>query len=306
MTLPRFLLLLATLLLAACSSEPASAPVVADGKGAPALWKVTSSGDSDKEGGGAAYIFGTVHLLPPDTDWQTPQIDQAIRASRSLVTEVGRIDDPKAVASIFARLGISKGLPPLEQRLPADLEDELEDAAGNVPGPAFRLDNLETWAAALTIATSMSSGLGLESSSGVEAVLQLRFEAMDRPHRALETVTQQFGYFDALPESQQRLLLAAVLRDPDKARAKMQTLLNHWMRGDADGLLESAGDSILASPELREILLDGRNGRWAAKVAKMIDDSRKPFVAVGAAHVGGDGGLPALLLARGYKVERIQ
>ena len=297
----RCLILIPLLLLAACSRPSAPPPVVADGEGKPALWKVTGG-----KAGGAAYIFGTVHVLPPDTDWQSPAIDKAVSESRSLVTEVTGLDDKQSVSAIFSQLAVSAGLPPLEQRVPADLKDELEIAVRNVDAPAHVLGNMESWAAALTIAASASSGLGLEAASGADAVLQRRFQAMGRPHQGLETISQQFGYFDALPEAQQRIMLAAVIRDTGKAKAQMQTLLDRWMKGDADGLLQDTSDGVMASPQLRAVLLDNRNRRWAGQLAAMIDEGRKPFVAVGAAHVAGDGGVPALLAARGYRVERVQ
>ena len=46
--------------------------------------------------------------------------------------------------------------------------------------------------------------------------------------------------------------------------------------------------------------------RWVIRIADMIDKGERPFVAVGAGHVAGAGGVPALLAKMGYKVTRIQ
>ncbi|NJM50924.1 MAG: TraB/GumN family protein [Sphingomonadales bacterium] len=302
MTLYRLFLLIPLLLIGACSQAEREALVTIPGPGKPALWKVTS----DKPGSGTAYIFGTVHALPPGTDWQGPVLDKAIADSHSLITEVTGLDDKNATAAIFTQMGISKGLPALDKRIAADLLDEFELATGKIAAPAHAMNTMETWAAALTIARSMGGDLGLNSAFGVEAVLAQRFRAMDRPHGGLETITQQFGYFDSLPEAEQRIMLSAILRDYNDARADMQLLLDRWMRGDTDGLLESTQEGIMASPKLRAVLLDNRNRRWADQAAAMIDSGRKVFIAVGAAHVAGKDGLPALLATKGYRAERIQ
>jgi uncharacterized protein len=285
------------LLVAGCSKEPE--PVRVDEPGAPALWKV--SGDN-----GHAWLFGTVHVLPPDTDWQTDKMDAAMRAADSLVLEASGLDDEEAVAEIFAQMGISGGQPSLASRVDPSLHALLDELDEKIPGPRSILDHMESWAAALTLAGSMSADLGLSRGSGVERILMLRFRADNKPVRGLETISQQFGYFDTLPEAEQRRLLDAILRGAKDNRETFQILLQHWMKGDADRLLRDQPDGLLASPVVREALLDGRNRAWTAKIAGMIDAGRKPFVAVGAAHVAGPGGVPALLKAAGYRVERVQ
>jgi uncharacterized protein len=297
-----FCIWLALLLVAACSSQSQQAPVVATKDGRPALWKITAR---DKEAG-TAYLFGTVHALPPQTKWQGPVIDAATNTASELVIEVTGLEDKAAVGRIFANMGMRHGLPPLSQRVGSPMRKQLLAAAEPVEGPMYFLDGMETWAAALAIASTSSGGLGLDSNSGVEAVLQLRFSADGKPVSGLENITQQFGYFDSLPENEQRLMLSAIVKDAGKSGETYQKLLNHWLRGDTDALLAEADAGLLSSPTLREVLLDGRNRKWAAQIAAMVDNGRTPFVAVGAGHLSGAGGVPALLKAKGYIVERVQ
>ena len=82
--------------------------------------------------------------------------------------------------------------------------------------------------------------------------------------------------------------------------------LELWLAGDMDGLEALGRAGMLGDPELREALLDARNHAWMNRIAPLVAEGRRPFVAVGAAHMLGAGGLPALLAARGYTVRRVQ
>src|SRR5690606_40310393 len=62
--------------------------------------------------------------------------------------------------------------------------------------PTFALNRMESWAAALSLASAQSSNLGLDANEGVEKKLVAQFGKLKKPIVGLETVEQQLGYFD--------------------------------------------------------------------------------------------------------------
>ena len=63
---------------------------------------------------------------------------------------------------------------------------------------------------------------------------------------------------------------------------------------------------VNAEARLREALLVARNRNWAEQIAAMLKSGKRPFVAVGAAHVAGIDGLPEMLASKGFTVKRVQ
>lgn len=273
--------------LAGCAPDPQ--PV------RPALWQV------DGPAGERGWLFGTIHALPRPVAWQSPAINAALADADFLVLEIAQAGNDGALAQTFARLGTSPGLPSLADRLPparrAELLGRLK-AQDIVPDD---YDRLETWAAALAIARVLSKDS--ETEHGIEAAL--RAAAPRKPVRELEGGTAQLAIFDALPEADQRDLLLAVIdetADPSGGEA----LGTAWGKGDMATIAQEAQTGMMADPELRAALLVNRNRAWASRVEEMLAGRRRPFVAVGAAHMAGADGLPALLAARGYRVTRVQ
>jgi len=66
------------------------------------------------------------------------------------------------------------------------------------------------------------------------------------------------------------------------------------------------GELAHDNPSLYDVLLKRRNLAWADKLAAEMTGSGVELVNVGALHMVGPDGLPALLAARGFKVERVQ
>ncbi len=279
---------LAALALAGCS-KPAEVR--------PALWLV------EGPGGQQAWLFGTIHALPQPVAWRSDKIAAALEQSDRLVLEVALIDDDAGTARAFAALAESPGLPPLLQRVPGDLHDELGAALKQDGFAPDALDRYESWAAALMLQNAAMAAGKSDSANGIDRAL-LRGYA--KPVEEFEGAASQLAIFDRLPEPAQRALLAAALGGPGDELAQMRQLEQAWAHGDLALIDTATNADFLNSPDLRDALLVRRNRAWLIKLTAQLTRGAHPFVAVGLAHLVGTEGLPALLSAQGYKVTRLQ
>lgn len=281
------LVFLVLLVLTACAPQPAR-------KVMPALWEVR--GPQGQQG----WLFGTIHALPDPVDWRSPAVDAALTRSDRLVMEIGNADRPDELARIFESLMHSPGHPPLDQRVPADRRDALVRVLRQQGAIDKDYSGIETWAAALSIARTASAQA--QGDFGLEA--ELMRAAAGKPVVELEGARAQLGIFDGLAEADQRDLLNAVVAEIEAG--PQRGLEQAWARGDMAAMEREARTGLLADPELRASLLTARNRAWADAVATLLGRGARPLVAVGAAHMAGPDGLPALLAARGFTIIRRQ
>lgn len=245
-------------------------------------------------------MIGTIHALPDGTDWRTPGIGRVIDTADLLVVEVAALGDNAGIARTFADLSATPGLPPLGQRVPADLAAPLAALLerGGIAPDTFSAT--ETWAAAIALARVDAPG---DPANGADRALIADFTG--RPVRELEGAKAQLAIFDRLPETAQRTMLAAVVRESAASRRDPARLQRAWLAGDAATIEQSTREGFLADPALREALLTGRNRRWSTALAALLAQPPRPLIAVGGAHLVGPDGLAALLTAQGYRVRRI-
>ena len=278
------------LALAACAQQPSAAR--------PALWLV------EGPGGQKAWLLGTIHALSRPYDWKSDTIESALAASDRLILEVADVGNDAATARTFAQLAQGGPHPPLAERVPPQDRDDLERELGSDQIAPGSLDPYDTWAAALMIAQAQARHDRQDSGNGIDRALAAEYR---RPIGEFEGAAVQLAIFDALPEAQQRALLNTVIEEDSAQReAEVRALEQAWASGDLAELARVSDAETFGDPLLRDALLVRRNRNWTELLVTMLSSRARPFVAVGAAHLAGPDGLPAMLAARGYTVTRLQ
>lgn len=264
----------------------------------PPLWVITDAS------GPRAWIFGTVHALPKGVRWQGPAIVDAVKDADRLVLELGADFTPGAAQDALRRLGFTRGLPPPSARVPAERRGDLQALYGKIGVNDDAFADEESWAVALQLAAMAASREGIVAENGVEPALKAL--AKRKPVAGLETLDEQLGAFDRLSPEAQAVLLGEVAKEAAHGDDLDRDMTALWVKGDERGLDSEAHKGFLATPALRAAVLTRRTAAWAAELDAMIRRGDRPFVAVGAAHVVGADGLPALMARRGYVVKRVQ
>lgn len=295
MSLRAFMACLLALLVSACGTDPVTQE--AEGQeGAPPLWEIV--GDDERVEG---WLFGTVHALPDNVRWGSPMLDSVLSDADTLVVEVATLDDGVALSELFSQMAIDPAGPPLESRVDTKLRPHYQELLTKAKVRRDHFDTLESWAAALSLANVAQSA---KTENGVDRALIARFDK--REIIELEGAKAQLDIFDRLPEKEQRDLLNAVIAESRDSAMESGSLAETWRSGDLDELSALSRRGILSDPELYEALLAARNRNWTGQIENLLSANERPFIAVGAGHVVGPDGLPAMLETRGLTVRRIQ
>ena len=268
------------------------------GGGQPAMWTLK---DEDT----TLYLLGTVHLLRPDLDWRTPEIDAAIAAADTVVFEADTTS-PEAgreLMTFFTSQGLFNDGTQLNNLLTEAEVAQLTAALTEVGLPIEAVQPMRPWYAALNLSVMQMTEEGFDPTAGVEMKIEADAKARGAKFAYLETVDQQLGEFAGLDNCAQVDFLMQTAESMKQGTELLDLLVSEWADGDTTGLgaLMSTPDSF-GSDEAYAALLLNRNTRWTPLVAEMLDEPGTRLIAVGAGHLVGPDSVIAKLRAEGYEV----
>ena len=265
--------------------------------GEPALWKVYGNP-------GTAYLFGSIHILPPDVKWRSPRVDAAIRSASVFAFEIPNDEETQAR---IARLIAEKGqLPPgttLPSLLPpqsrADYDADL--ALAHVPHAA--IDGKRPWLADLFLVVQRMAQEKASPLLGVDATLMKEAASQKHEVRYLESIDTQIALLVPNDEKLELDEFEADLKEFRKEKDEFNDLIGAWSKGDPSEIDKLINGEFSAHPEARKALLDDRNRTWSKKIETWLLEERVFFITVGAGHLAGKNSLIQVLRHDGYRID---
>jgi len=270
---------------------------------APALWR------AEAPEAGTLYLLGSVHMGTRADLELGPGVEEAWQSADELVVEIDldRVSDQE-LSSLTLRHG--KLSPPLRlwDLISGETRGQLEAWLALRGLPAEAIAQYKPWFASLTVVQVELQLAGYDPAHGVDRYF-IQAARGRKSVVGLETVDSQLELMDRLPASLQELMLQDALARVDEFPGETAQLLAAWGRGDDRELEALVFAPLEEMPELGlfyDLVFFQRNANMASRLAELSGDGRTRFVVVGAGHMLGDQGIPALLARRGYSVSRVR
>ena len=263
------------------------------------LWRI--DGDTN-----TVFLLGSVHLLREQDHPLPPVIDAAYDEADVIVMELDMDDlDPVYTQTAFTNAGVMTDGTTLKDLMGDAAYSEAQDAAAIVDIPLEMLAQSEPWLAAITVELMMLYRIGFIPALGVEMTMTARATGDNKPIEGLETVDEQLAFLDGLPLEAQREMLLQTLAVSATLAESIDRMIDAWHHGDTGALERDLLGELEEQTELNEVLITSRNRRWAETIAAWLDDDRNYLVVVGALHLVGDEGVPALLADKGIGIQQL-
>jgi len=259
------------------------------------LWRLQRDGRT-------SYLYGTLHVGRAEWVSPGPRVAAALAGSAVLALEI----DP-------GDAGVQRDLAaadPTAAPLPAALQARLarQITAACLPEAAFSAMHPAMQAAVLAMLEAR--WVGLDPGYAQEQALARGARADGRRVVSLESVALQKKVL--VPDEAAGLALieqALEQLESGQGRSVMTRLARAWEHGDLATLEDYPRwcDCVRNDEERAAMraLNDDRNPALAERIEALHREGKPVFAAVGALHMTGPAGLPRLLAARGFRVERV-
>jgi len=298
-----FILLSGVLWLAGCQT---SKPVVyTQDRVAPVekslVWKISGNGLKNP-----SYLYGTIHLIPKDEYEMPESIREALDHCKRVTFEI----DMKELTNLRTQFSLmTKAFMPgnktLKDLLSAEDYAYVKQKMAEKGLAAGMMERMKPM-----FLSTMMSGDEESGSSGAMTSVEMELYKSARRRKletaGLETTAYQMAIFDSIPYRDQAKMLVDGLRSMETdttsgGQSELEKMLQMYREQDITSMQAMiAGEEGMGQYE--NLLLGKRNQNWIAPMSRMMQDKPTIF-AVGAGHLGGPGGVVALLRQRGYSVE---
>lgn len=261
------------------------------------LWRIT-------RGGHSSYLFGTLHVGRLAWAFPGPRLREALSNADLLAVELD-MTDPAVMQAMAS--AVAAPSTPLEPALRERLRRQV--AAACLPEAA--LARLHPVMQAITLTLLAGRWEDLDAGYAQEIVLGAQARATQLPILSLETAQSQLELLLPSDDVELRRMVAQTLDQLERGRVRpvLRRLAQVWERSELDALERYADWCECADTDEDRRFLhrlnDARNTPMAERITALHAEGKRLLVAVGALHMTGDSGLPQMLAARGFAVERL-
>ena len=264
------------------------------------LWKINGNGLTKP-----SYLFGTFHLLGSDYVDSLKPLWKAFNATDAMV---GEIDMKNIDLQSLVKIALDT-IPIKDLMSMADYHfiDSLMSARIGLSiemFPYMKPAMISTLIEALPYLRQMDSDSGTADAQPMDLHFQSRARELGHSVIGLETATQQAHIlFDSIGVKEQARELVEMAHLMIHDTSSGMDLEHCYDTEDLPCIAKSELDGSMTPREL-SLLITDRNARWIPRLRELMAQ-QACFIAVGAGHLVGPGGLIELLSKQGYSVTPI-
>ncbi|MEM6432498.1 MAG: TraB/GumN family protein [Cyanobacteria bacterium P01_D01_bin.115] len=291
--------LVSALLLGVASSAAQTGTDTTVAAGENFLWQIETPTNT-------VYLLGSVHFLSADQYPLPAVMEAAFDEAEVLVLEA---DISAAASADAATVMIDAALPEpgesLAEVLTPDTYELAQQQVAELGLPFGLFESFEPWFLAVSLTSFQLIDIGFEPEYGIDQYFHRRAADADKPVLFLETVEQQFNFFEQLSIDEQRQFTEQTLAEMDVLEESFNEILTAWSSGDIAGLEATLFAGFADYPEMQAIFLSDRNRDWATQIQPFLQADDDYLIVVGALHLVGPDNVLELLAQQGYQAEQL-
>jgi uncharacterized protein YbaP (TraB family) len=215
--------------------------------------------------------------------------------------DIDEMNDPMVMMAALSKAMLTDGRT-LDQVIAPELYAEITKRSEKAGMPMMAIQRMKPWLVAITLMAPTLQAAGFKPELGIDKHFFDRAKDSGMKRQGLETMAFQLDQFDSMSPKLQEELLRTTMEDLDKEVSGVKEMAQAWSFGNIAAMEKMTLGEMKDAPELYQRLLVQRNQNWIPHVEACIKENSGCFIVVGAAHLVGPDGLPALLAKKGYKV----
>ncbi len=258
------------------------------------LWEITKPGQPKP-----SYLFGTIHLICPTDFALSDSLKAAVSRSEQIALEMD-MDDPGMMMNMMKSMNMRDGNE-LKKLVSESEYNKLDQFYKDSVGVGIAM--FEKAKPFVLMGPLFNAVLDCQPQSYEMSLVELAKKQQSEVI-GIEGMDEQMAIFDSSPYKDQVRMILSMIDNLPKARKEFKDLVALYKTQNINELYKLTLKSEFGLDGNEEIMLLDRNKKWIPRIEKIV--SEKPtFIAVGAAHLGGERGVIALLRKQGYKIRPV-